>query len=69
MSSDVRARVRAGFARRLLRVLWRVATTCMMAGMALSPFAPPPPPPPPPPVELREASGQQRARPGRRSRS
>lgn len=63
-----RTRPSAGLVRRWLRVLWRVAVTCMIGGMALAPFAPPPPPPPRPPIELREASGQLRARPGRKLR-
>ncbi|HYJ08061.1 MAG TPA: hypothetical protein VEX18_03610 [Polyangiaceae bacterium] len=32
--------------------------TCLMAGMAMTPFVPPPPPPPPPHAEQREAGGQ-----------
>jgi len=52
--------------RRWLRSFWRVATTCLMAGMALAPFVPPPPPPPRPPIEIREDARQARRRPVRR---
>ena len=58
--------IRSGFVRRWLRSFWRVATTCLMAGMALAPFVPPPPPPPRPPIEIREDAGQARRRPVRR---
>lgn len=55
-----RSRERPSLVRRLFRAGWRIARTCLMAGMAMAPFVPPPPPPPPRHAEQREAGGQQK---------
>ncbi len=61
-----RTRRSTGFMRRCLRKLWRIASTCLCAGMALAPFVPPPPPPPPPHAEQREVGGQKAKKMARR---